>query len=324
MSRVLAFGLLRVATGPLMGKAYARTAHQCGELLDQSGGTVKQYWCGHRWCATCGAIRTARAWYAYGPTVKAWTDSQLVTLTVPNCSAGSLRQTVRDMHHTFSTVTRAVKRKHGADAVRMIRTTEVTYNNDPDAKAYGTYHPPLHLWVDGRAVAESVRSAWLKRFPAASLKGQDVRPANSDGIAEIFKYATKLLTWDRKVVPLSSLDVIYTALRGLRLWQPVGVTALTDEAAGDDTADMDQTEATPATSRPTENIVWCWSQAVTDWVDGATGECLTGYTPDEKRRAFLETLANMAVAEPAGIRPALPTGRQRHRLSLSLTTLTHH
>jgi hypothetical protein len=169
-----------------------------------------------------------------------------------------------------------------------------------------------------------VRSAWLKRFPAASLKGQDVRLANSDGIAEIFKYATKLLTWDKKVVPLASLDVIYTALRGLRLWQPVGVTALTDDAAGDDTADMDQTEATPATTRPTENIVWCWSQAVTDWVDGATGECLTGYTPDEKRRAFLATLDAMAVADPADMRPALPTGRQRHRLSLSFTTLTHH
>ena len=294
VSRALAIGLCSVATGPLMGRAYARTAHQCGELLDQSGGTIKQYWCGHRWCATCGAIRTARAWHAYGPTVKGWADAQLVTLTVPNCSAGALRQTVRDMHHTFATLTRAVKRKHGADAVRMIRTTEVTYNNAPTAKAYGTYHPHMHLLVDGLAVAQSVRSAWLQRHPAASSKGQDIKPADAGGIAEIFKYATKLLTSDRKVVPFASLDVIYTALRGLRLWQPVGVTALTDDTAGDDTAEMDQTEATPATSRPTENIVWQWHQAVTDWVDAATGECLTGYTPTANRRACLATLDAMA------------------------------
>jgi hypothetical protein len=96
------------------------------------------------------------------------------------------------------------------------------------------------------------------------------------------------------VVPFAALDVIYTALRGLRLWQPVGVTALTDDTAGDDTAEMDQTEATPATSRPTENIVWQWHQAVTDWVDAATGECLTGYTPTPNRRAFLATLDAMA------------------------------
>jgi len=286
----LAKGLVRVALGPLMGRAYARTANQCGTLLDQSGGSLKQYWCGHRWCCVCGAIRTARAWHAYGPTVQAWQDAQLVTLTVPNCTANGLRQRVKDMHHAFALVTRAVRRKYGKGAVRMIRTTEATYNAGAN-----TYHPHMHIMVHGADVAESVRDAWLKRWPDARRIAQDIRPATAASVAELFKYATKLSTSDRKLVPLVALDVIYTALRGLRLWQPVGIAALTDEAAGDDTAEMEQQKSTPAFVRPTESIVWGWQQGVRDWVDGATGECLTGYTPDEKREAFIATLENMAV-----------------------------
>lgn len=305
----LAKGLTRVAAGPLMGRAYARTAYQCGALLDQKDGAIRQYWCGHRWCPVCGAIRTARAWHAYGPTVQAWQGGQMVTLTVPNCSALLLRKTVRDMHHAFATLTRALKRKYGKDAVRMIRTTEVTYNGDKASPAYGTYHPHMHLLVDGAAVAESVRDGWLERWPEAKRVAQDVRPATAGAVAELFKYTTKLLTSDKKVVPLFALDTIYTAVRGLRLWQPVGVRALTDDAAGDDTAEMDQTESTPAITRPTEEVVWAWQQGVHDWVDGATGECLTGYAPSAGRVAFLATLERMADTVSTGSTglPALPS-----------------
>lgn len=312
VSHALAKGLMRAAEGPLMGRAYARTAHRCGEILDQSEGSLRTYWCGHRWCATCGAIRTARAWAAYGPTVAQWQGAQLVTLTVPNVKAAGLRQTVRDMHHTFATLTRALRRRFGKDAVQMIRSTEVTYNNDPTKPAFDTYHPHLHLLVHGAEVAEAVRDAWLDRCPTARRIGQDVTPADKRGMAEVFKYATKLATGDGKVVPLPALDTIYTALRGLRLWQPVGITALTDEAAGDDTAAMDQTQGTPAVSRPTEEVVWTWQQAVRDWVDGATGECLTGYTPTPRREAFLATLESMpatlgtGTAQPARQSAAYP------------------
>jgi len=300
ISHALALALLRATGGPLMGNAYARTAHRCGERLDQSDGTLRQYWCGYRWCATCGAIRTARAHEAYGPTVAQWTDPQLVTLTVPNVTGTALRQAVRDMHHAFATLTRAVRRRFGKDGVRMIRTTEVTYNVGADS-----YHPHLHLLVDGPALAEAVRDAWLERWPTARRVAQDVRPADRNSMAEVFKYATKLATSDGKLVPAPALDTIYTALRGLRLWQPVGITALTDESAGDDTAEMDQTQGTPAISRPTETVDWQWQQAATDWVDSETGECLTGYTPTPRRAAFLAALSRMA-ADSDTARPARP------------------
>jgi hypothetical protein len=286
-----------------MGNAYARTAYRCGQLLDQTDGTLRQYWCGYRWCAACGAIRTARAIAAYGPQVSQWKAAQLVTLTVPNVSGGALRQTVRDMHHAFATLTRAMRRRFGRDGLRMIRTTEVTYNSGSDS-----YHPHMHLLVDGAVVAEILRDEWLVRWPTARRVAQDVRPADKGSVLEVFKYATKVATQDGKVVPLVALDTIYTALRGLRLWQPVGITAVADEAAGDDTAAMDQTEGTPATTRPAEAITWVWQQGVCDWVDGVTGECLTGYTPTTRRAAFLATLDRMAsevdTARPA--RPALP------------------
>lgn len=293
VSHALAFGLMRSAKGPLMGKAYARTVHQCGQVLDQADGKLRTYWCGYRWCATCGAIRTARAMHGYGPTVKLWSDAQLVTLTIPNVSGGVLRQTVRDMHHAFAKATKALRYRFGKDAVQMIRTTEVTYNKDADSM-----HPHMHLLVHNRPLADALLTLWLRQWPDARRAGQDIRPADAKGTLELFKYATKLTTTDKKVVPFAALDVIYTALRGLRLWQPVGVTALTDETAGDDTAEMDQEQATPAISRPTETVLWHWQQGATDWVDYATGECLTGYVPDKKRAAFIATLESMAAAIP--------------------------
>lgn len=293
VSHALAFGLMRSAKGPLMGKAYARTVHQCGQVLDQADGKLRTYWCGYRWCATCGAIRTARAMHGYGPTVKLWSDAQLVTLTIPNVSGGVLRQTVRDMHHAFAKATKALRYRFGKDAVQMIRTTEVTYNKDADSM-----HPHMHLLVHNRPLADALLTLWLRQWPDARRAAQDIRPADAKGTLELFKYATKLTTTDKKVVPFAALDVIYTALRGLRLWQPVGVTALTDDSAGDDTAEMDQEQATPAISRPTEAVVWHWQQGATDWVDYATGECLTGYVPDKKRAAFIATLESMAAAIP--------------------------
>jgi hypothetical protein len=305
VSRALATGLVRVAKGPLMGKAYARTAEQCGQLINQQDGKLCTYWCGYRWCSTCGAIRTARAYAAYGDTVRSWPDAQLVTLTVPNVSAGYLRDTVKRMHAAFAVATRALKRAHGPQAVQLIRATEVTYSAER-----GDYHPHMHCMVRGIAVADALRDAWLERWPTASRAAQDVRPATEKGLAEVFKYATKLATSDRKLVPLEALDTIYTALRGLRLWQAVGITAVTPDAdADDDTAELAPDVGTAAVTRPTECITWQWQQGARDWVDMATGECLTGYMPHAKRERFLVALEAQAAQAACEHPPDHPASR---------------
>lgn len=302
LTQPLARELAAVAGGPLMGRAYERTATRCGQVIQQGDGSLGTWWCGARWCACCGAVRTARAWAAYGPTVEAWGAGRwLVTLTVPNCHAGALRSTVRQMHDRFNHCARALKRVHGA--VQMIRATEVTYSGKRAAEGATAYHPHIHVIAHGEAVARALVDAWLERWPTARRAAQDAKPATAGALAEVFKYATKLASdvrrkdGGRDVVPARALDVIYTALRGLRLWQPVGVKALRDdEGAGDDESAMDTAEPTPAVSRPGESLMWEWSQGARDWVEPETGECLTGYEPGRGAAALLDLLEERAEA----------------------------
>ena len=281
----LAQGLLSVARGPLMGKAYARTVHQCGETMHQEDGRLRTYWCGYRWCPCCNAIRTARAIQAYGPAVAAWGDeTHLVTLTVPNCSGGSLRATLKALHTTFANCCRSVARKLPLQA---IRSSEVTYS-----EKHGNYHPHLHAMVCGRRQADALVAAWLKRFPEASARAQDVRQADVRALHELFKYSTKLASdkrdadGSRRVVPFAVLNVVFEAQRGLRLWQAVGVCAVDPDALDDEGALVVEI-GTEAPTRKGETVQWVWMQGCTDWVDLSTGDCLSGYEPGRHARALL-------------------------------------
>lgn len=293
----LARMLVRVAGGPLMGKAYARTLNQCGQLLEQVDGKLKTYWCGYRWCPSCAAIKTARAWNAYGSEVKSWgSDLHMVTLTVPNVSGKLLRETVRKLHHHFSVIGRSLTRQFGKEGVKMIRATECTYS-----EIRGDYHPHMHVVVKGKDVAKALLEGWLKRNPEASSIAQDIRKGDSGAVAELFKYATKLSSdkkdtdGSRRVVPPHALDIIFTAFRGLRLWQATGVKALNnDEEAINDNADIETDVGTEATTRVNEEIVWEWSQLLTDWVDYSTGELLTGYEPGRSARILIRKMELLA------------------------------
>ena len=46
-------------------------------------------------------------------------------------------------------------------------------------------------------------------------------------------------------------------------------------------------DATEASTRPGERITWESCQSVPDWVDPETGECLTGYEPEETFRRLV-------------------------------------
>ena len=302
-ARRVAFGkplarmLVGASRGPLMGKAYSRTLHQCGQLMEQVDGKLKTYWCGYRWCPACTAIKTARAWNAYGDEVKSWgTDLYMVTLTVPNVSGEVLRATVRTMHNQFANIGQALHRKFGKGTVKMIRATECTYS-----EVRGDFHPHMHCVVKGRETATALLEGWLKRNPDASPLAQDMRSGNAGTVAELFKYATKLSSdkrdndGSRRVIPAHALDTIFTAFRGLRLWQAVGVKAANnDEGAIDDNADIETEVGTEATTRVNENIVWEWCQAVTDWVDLKTGECLTGYEAGRHAKTLIQKMETLA------------------------------
>jgi len=295
VSKLVATSLVAVAGSKLMGNAYARTKDKCGSTITQSDGKLTQYWCGYRWCAQCSAIRTARAYAGYGQQVREWSDGQLVTLTVPNVTGGNLRHTIRHLHTTFNLCCRSLK-KRGMH-VELIRATEITYSKKRD-----DYHPHIHVLVRGKQIADELLLAWLKRHPNARRVAQDVRPANAKSVSELFKYATKLGTdtkdadGSQSVVPAEKLDVIFTAIRSLRLWAAVGVKSADENALGEDAPILDV--GTDAVTRPSSFIVWEWSQVFCDWVDFETGECLSGYSPSRHRKKFLSKLEILVNGDP--------------------------
>lgn len=297
----LARMLVNAARGPLLGKAYSRTLNQCQSLLLQEDGKLTTYYCGYRWCPCCSAIKTARAWGAYGEEVQSWANEGkcfLVTLTVPNCSFGNLRNVVRGMHKNFSTITNTLQKRYGKGSVKMIRATEVSYNEETNQA-----HPHMHLLVYSREMSVEVVKLWMKRNPEASILAQDIRKGDKNSIAEVFKYCQKLSSdkrdesGQRKLIPPQILDCIFTSLRSLRLWAAAGIRAANgDDKAIDDTAEIEVDTGTVATTRVDERILWEWSQTFATWIDYNTGEVLTpGYEPSRTSKRFVSMMDAVSV-----------------------------
>lgn len=289
LSRALALGLAGLRS-PLE-KSYRNTVY-CSECVVQENGVMTAKFCGNRWCMTCSRIRTARAINAYLPVLETWVGVHLVTLTVPNCAGGQvLRDTITRMLDVFTRCKRSIKRT-GCMDFRGVRKLEVTYN-----VRRKDYHPHLHVIVEGREQGEELRRLWLHHFRGvADAKAQDVRACDMGGIAEIFKYFTKLLTkvgkGKRGVAPLMALDTIFQAMKGRRVWQPVGFTLpkeIEQEIEGEEMV----VSGTPAFKRQAERVYWEWVQDVADWVDRETGEALSEYEPS---RAFVELVSSIGVS----------------------------
>ncbi len=270
-----------------------RNSIYCSATLNQESGKVTGSYCGNRWCLVCNRIRTARAMRKYLPVVREWKDRQLVTLTLKNVPADDLPATIGEMVRGFQAIKLGMRR---TDRVRLValRKLECTYNRYSDE-----YHPHFHLVVDGRRAARLLRQRWLDRYPQITDgKAQDIRASDDAGLAELFKYFTKLLAKTRNSregkltaapVPSEALDIIFRSMRGRRVYQPVGFRVAV-EPQDDEAAELILDAGTAAPVRPDERITWEWSQAATDWVDRVTGECLTGYEPAVNFRRLVESL----------------------------------
>jgi hypothetical protein len=206
-----------------------------------------------------------------------------VTLTVRNVPADELRPKIAQMLAAFTAAKRAIKRTDGLEFVGL-RKLECTYNAEHDE-----YHPHFHVHVKGEAAARALVKRWQEQFPnETDQRAQDIKAVDGgeESLRELFKYFTKLVA-KRRFMPAKALDVIFRAMRGRRVYQPVGFTVATDD---DDEGELAPDKGTPATSRPGEDVRWEWSQEASDWVDTDTGECLTGYEPAQKFRELVESV----------------------------------
>ena len=261
-------------------KSYRNTLYCC-EKIEQSGQVLKGKYCSNRWCLVCNRIRTGKLLNKYEAPLKDLKEKHFVTLTIPNVPANELRYAIDEMQRVFKQISEVFKKRK--TPIIGLRKIECTYNvrrND--------FHPHLHIVVSGEAIANQLMIEWLDRFPDASLKGQDVRPADEHSCKELFKYFTKLLAKDKRVMKPEALNTMFEAMVGLRIFQtlgafgkPIEIDSSVDTDVDDSIKDIQAEEYSELTSDVTE---WKWLKH--DWVNIFDSRALTGYTPSEAIETF--------------------------------------
>lgn len=209
---------------------YYQQAYYCNTQLVQSGVTLKGKYCNTRCCNVCNRIRTAKLMKGY---INQLSGKQyFVTLTIPNVKEKDLDASIDLMTKNITLIIRNLREKKKVKSLNGVRKLEVTFNDTITSKSYNTYHPHFHLLVNSKEGAILIRDQWLKRYPNASIKAQDITLANEDSLKELFKYSTKIgyksvndneQENNKEIkVNIKALDVIMRVLKGRRLFQPFG------------------------------------------------------------------------------------------------------
>lgn len=264
---------------------YWQTYHCGSELRNEAGKLVTTH-CRRRWCTVCSKIETARLIAKYKPLMDEWAETWLVTLTIKNVPAEGLRAAIARMKKVFNTIREQIKKQYQrgqrARPLEALRKLECTVN----LRAW-EFHPHFHLLTNDEEVARLLVSEWLRHFPDASPKAQDVRLADENSVLELFKYMAKLTAkagekgedGGKEYIHAEALNIIFSAVAGERVFQAFNMKPAKD-------AVREEAEVLPLDIARGER--WLWTRAVNDWVEHSTGELLTGYVPSEGLRELVE------------------------------------
>jgi hypothetical protein len=271
-------GALANLKGSDLHKSYWGSQY-CNSRLYAENGRVTSQYCNARWCITCNRIRMAKLIVGYVTPLKNLEKKYFVTLTVPNCSNSELFGVIRNMLHCCKSIMETMKKRkqRGASMYQLIgiRKMECTYNSDRN-----DYHPHFHFIISGEDAANDLVNEWVSRNPLCTRKAQDVRVANDDSVVELFKYFAKIVGKNKKGelgIYIKPLNVIFCAMKGLRVFQPFGVIKdVTEDVEGIISENLD-----------IEDGAWDWYE--TDWCN-EDGECLSGYIPDKDTQNILESI----------------------------------
>lgn len=240
-------------------------------------------YCNNRWCMVCNRIRTAKLIAGYSPVLEEMTEKYFLTLTVPNVAGDQLAGKLEEMYNTVRAINKDARGYYKLK-FKGIRKVECTYNlhrND--------YHPHFHMILDNKQASEHFLKQWLKRYPDANSKGQDLRKADNNSVKELFKYFTKITTKlddeGAKTVDAKSLDTIFQAMRGKRIFQAMGIKKHVSE-------DIEELQSETYKNIPPQQTTYIWNNQ--DWFCIKTGQALTDYQPSEN----VQKLVNSALKIP--------------------------
>lgn len=218
VSKGISLSLMHFNPKSKLFKAYKNTSY-CAEVLatDENGKLTTTY-CKNRWCQTCNRIKTALMINGYMPQIKDLFQPVFVTLTLPTCTGSEIVPRIKEMEKTWSYILRNSKNKKFLKQYQNfkgVRKAEITIR--PNDK----YHYHFHFIIDGWGQGEWLISEWLKKFPEANRKAQDLRFIDEFGKFEIFKYAIKSeVKTDNKNA--KRYDLVFNALRSKRTFSAFG------------------------------------------------------------------------------------------------------
>ncbi len=243
-------------------KSYNNTVYGCATTILQTQNKLTSTYCKNRWCLVCNRIRTAKLISGYLPQLEKIENKYFVTLTIPNVPGSELRSSIQEMTKKIQVINKSFADRN--NKLVGIRKLECTYN-----PIRGDFHPHFHLLIQGEGNAKEIVQRWLKMNPEANIKGQDVRIADNSSVYELFKYFTKIIS--NKAIYVQPLDIIFQAMRNLRVYQSFGIRMISDE--------IEELQSELYTDIVKCDKVWTWLEQ--DWIDFETGEFLTGYVPDD-------------------------------------------
>ena len=268
-------------------KKRAWNTWHCTKAMKQEGQRLTTHYCKNKFCAVCNGIRTAKLIDGYLPSLLNCNDLHFVTLSDVNVKAEELSAEFSRLGKAFTNVKRslnAYNEKNGFDNIIAIRKLECTYNQSADS-----YHPHLHIIVQGKRNAYQIKSRWLKMNPTAQETGQDIQKIDSstpdkleDSLKELFKYVTKFTKLNEEgkevLYPMGPLLNILHAFDNKRSLIAYGVKMISEEIEEEDLKGQNYEFLDP-------EIIgqkWTYETNRADWVQLATGELLTNNTPDRK------------------------------------------
>jgi hypothetical protein len=283
--------LINLPASELKNK-YKDTFH-CASVLVQNGDKITSRYCKNRFCKICNRIKTGQLINEYADELDNFSQKTFVTLTIPNVKGGQLRDTIKQMNATIRKIQDA-RRKAKKILITGIRKLECTYNVN-----LNNYHPHFHFIIDGAEIGSELIESWLKYYPGANKAAQETKPATE--CKELFKYFTKLTYNAGKTFANGSkvkdewhypeaIDVIFTAIQGLRIIQPMGgftKIANDENIETDEIETIDELESLQVdgeTLGVVDNDIYIYNGV--NWFSPYTGVLLSSFKPDIHLQKF--------------------------------------
>jgi plasmid rolling circle replication initiator protein Rep len=269
-------------------KSYWNTYHCLNKVYTANGKLYGKY-CKNRFCTLCCSIRKAQIINSYLPVIQTWEEPYFVTLTIKAIKAERLKILISKILEGFQIIKdRYRKRNSRGTDIKLIGIKSLECNFNPAMK---TYNPHLHLIVANKRNADILKREWLMLWKDNwAYKGaQKISKVGSTekALIEIVKYGSKIFTEpdvrkktetkDQSKIYVAALDNIFTAMKGVRIFERFGFDLPKD-------AQPNQSKATVIK----EYYEWVYDANYFDWLNTENELTLSGYDPEAKLLDLLE------------------------------------